>query len=289
MKVSFMFLSLTFTCISFGQIKIFGTVKQSDSSILSYVNIGIKLKNVGTISKENGEFKLDISEQFLKDTLTLSYVGFEELNVPVQLIVDSSMHVFVLKLKTNQLSDVIITNKQLRTKTIGTKSHNPFLSGTVESKEKSDIIEFAKFINVHNKTSKIRTVNIYLLGVNIDTATFRINFYNIINDLPGDKIIEKNILERMSVKKGWLAIDLTKENIIINQDFFVGFEFMPEHKLSKYSLSYGGQFGGSYIIRKSSLGNWEKRQRRNLHFQLMLLYCTYAVKINVYEGRIWEV
>ena len=94
MKVSFLSLFLTFTYASFGQIKISGTIKKSDSSILSYVNIGIKLKNVGTVSNESGQFGLEIPKQFLKDTLTFSYVGFEELSVPIQSIIHSSIHDF---------------------------------------------------------------------------------------------------------------------------------------------------------------------------------------------------
>lgn len=267
MKVYFLFLFLIFTNPSFGQIKIFGTVMQPDSSILSYVNIGIKLKNAGTISNENGQFELDIPKQLLKDTLTFSYVGFEELDIPVQAVFNSSMHIFVLKPKTTQLAEVIVTSKQLKQRKIGKKSHSPFLWGVAESRGKNDIIEFAKFIDINNIISKIQNVNIYLRGVNIDTATFRINFYNIKNNLPGDK----NIVKRMSVKNGWLTIDLTKENILLNQSFFVGFEFMPKFKLLKYSLSYGGQLGGSYIIRSSSLGNWRKREGASLTAYVTLL------------------
>ena len=264
MKFAFLFFFLSLTCVSFGQINIFGTVKQSDSVILSYVNIGIKLKNVGTITNEKGQFEINIPKQFLSDTLTFSYVGFQELNVPIQLILKSSIHTFLLQPKTTQLSEVVVTSKQLKRKSVGTKSHNPFLFGAAESTDKNDIIEFAKFININNKISRIESVNIYLLGVNIDTATFRINFYDIKNDLPNNKIIDKNILERMPVKKGWLKIDLAKENIILDTNFFVSFEFMPEEKLPKYSLSYAGQLGGSSITRKSSLGNWEKGKGASL-------------------------
>ncbi len=264
MKIIFVFLCLAFADISIGQNKINGVVKQSDSATLPYVNIGIKLKNIGTITNENGRFEFVIPQQYFNDTLTFSYVGFEELNIPVQSIFTSSVHVFVLHPKATQLTEVIVSGKQLKQKTIGTRSHNPLLSGTAESKDKTDIIEFAKFIDVHDKVSRIQNANLYLLGVNIDTATFRVNFYAANNGLPGDRIIDKNILERMSVKKGWLTIDLTDEDIVIDKDFFIGFEFMPEKKLTKYSLSYGAQVSGSCITRKSSLGTWEKGKGASL-------------------------
>ena len=179
--------------------------------------------------------------------------------------------IFVLKPKTTQLAEITIKSKELKQRKIGTKSHNPFLWGTAQSKDSNDIIEFAKFINIKNKVSRIQSVHIYLGGVTIDSATFRINFYNEINGLPGNKIVDKNIIERMAIKKGWLTIDLTKEKIVLDQNFFVSFEFMPEQKFSKYLFSYGGQVGGNYILRKSSLGNWEKGSGVSLSAYVTLL------------------
>ncbi len=257
-KINFVLLLLVLSHFAFSQIKVSGIVMQSDSTKLSYVNIGIKLKNVGTVTDKDGHFQLQFPEQFLNDTLTFSYVGLEELNVPVRLLISSSDNIFVLKPQIMQLLEVIVSGKQLKQKSIGTKSHNPFLSGTAESKDNNDIIEFAKFINVRNKVSRVESVSIYILGVNIDTATFRINFYDVKEGLPDKKIVDKTIIERKGVKRGWLNINLLKENIVVNKDFFVGFEFLPEQKFSRYSLSYGGQLGGSYVVRKSSLGNWGK-------------------------------
>jgi len=265
----FLFLCLTFT--SFGQIRILGTVKQVDSTILPYANIGVKLKNVGTVSNDRGKFSLEIPKHFLNDTLTFSYVGFEELSVPIKYLINTSINVFVLVPKTTQLAEIIIKNKQLTEKKIGTKSHNPVLWGTAQSKNSNDIIEFAKFINIKSKVSRIQSVHIYLRGVSTDTATFRINFYNENNGLPDTKIVDKNIIETMAIKNGWLTIDISKEKIVLDQNFFVTFEFMPEQKFSKYVLGYGGQLGGSYIKRLSSLGNWEKGKGASLSAYVTLL------------------
>jgi hypothetical protein len=76
---------------------------------------------------------------------------------------------------------------------------------------------------------------------------------------------------RNAIKKGWLTIDLTKEYIVLDQNFFVTFEFMPEQESSKYPFSYGGQIGGNYILRKSSMGNWEKSSGVSLSAYVTLL------------------
>lgn len=244
--------------ILLGQSHISGTVKQSDNSLMPYVNIGIKSKNIGTVSDEKGEFELVIPKRLMTDTLTFSSVGFEEINIPVQSFLILTVKEFTLHQKTSVLEEVVIVNKKIKIKKIGTQSHNPFLSGAAESKDKKDIVEFAKHIDINGKASNIQSVSIYLLGLNIDTATFRINFYNEADDLPQLRIIEKSILQRVNIKRGWLTIDLSKYNIILKNNFFVGFEFLPERKISKYSFNYGAQLGGNSVARTSSLGKWGK-------------------------------
>ena len=43
---------------------------------LSYVNIGIPGKNVGTVSNSNGEFKLSVPEKNSNDTVKFSIIGY---------------------------------------------------------------------------------------------------------------------------------------------------------------------------------------------------------------------
>lgn len=271
MHFIFLFLMLNSSFFCYSQVKISGLVKSADSSALSYVNIGIKQKNVGTISGTSGQFALILPAQNLQDTLTFSYVGFEELNIPLQSVIGSSNHICILTPKATQLAEVVVTGKQLKQKRVGIKSRNPFVSGTAQSENNNDIIEFVKFIDINNKAARIESVSVYLLGVRIDTAIFRINFYNVKDNMPADKIINKNIIERMSVKKGWLTINLSKENIVLNKNFFVGFEFMPQINLPEYSLTYGAQLGGAYITRKSSLGSWQKGKGASFSAYVSLL------------------
>ena len=256
----FLLLFLNINFILFGQIYISGTVNKIDNSILPFVNIGIKSKNIGTLSDENGKFELTIPKQFSNDTLTFSYVGFEELNIPLKTFLPGQKNIFTLKEKINFLEEVIISNKKRKSIKIGTKTHNPFLSGSSESKDKNDIVEFAKFIEINNKNSSIQSLSIFLVGLNIDTATFRINFYDAKEGMPNKRIIEKSIIQRSDIKKGWLTIDLSIYDIVLKNDFFVGFEFLPERKITKYSFSYGAQFGGNSVARRSSLGKWEKQK-----------------------------
>src|SRR5476651_2034578 len=88
----------------YGQVTIHGIVRDSASNeALSYVNIGIKHKNIGTVSLRDGSFNLTIPPENKSDTLTFSMVGYNDYK---SAILDLSNDVIIkLKLKTEQLAD----------------------------------------------------------------------------------------------------------------------------------------------------------------------------------------
>src|SRR5665213_1572513 len=51
---------------------------------LSYVNIGIPAKGVGTISDEAGKYKLILDKEFENDTLQFSLIGYKSIFISVR-------------------------------------------------------------------------------------------------------------------------------------------------------------------------------------------------------------
>ncbi|HRP57084.1 carboxypeptidase-like regulatory domain-containing protein [Agriterribacter sp.] len=68
---------------TFTQTVIRGVVYDAETKApLSYVNIGIKNKNIGTVSRANGTFSIEIPAQNEVDTLTFSMVGIRKRQLP---------------------------------------------------------------------------------------------------------------------------------------------------------------------------------------------------------------
>ena len=44
---------------------------------LEYANIGVRGKNIGGISFQNGEFSIDLSSAAKQDVVRISYIGYE--------------------------------------------------------------------------------------------------------------------------------------------------------------------------------------------------------------------
>lgn len=72
-------------------------------------------KKTGTISNEEGKFKLILKKESPKDTLTISYIGFKTVAKPIAKYTDSVIYMFA---KTNELESVFISNKNYTAKEI---------------------------------------------------------------------------------------------------------------------------------------------------------------------------
>ncbi|MDP1844741.1 MAG: carboxypeptidase-like regulatory domain-containing protein [Sediminibacterium sp.] len=224
---------------------------------IEFVNIGILNKNKGTVSNLEGAFSLTLSKEFSSDSLTISHINYNTIKIPIN---NFNNKTILLKPRIVELSEVVISNKKRKSKKIGVKSYNPFLWLGAFSKD-MDIIENAQRINISEKSVKVKFVNIYLrAGFKSDSSFVRINFYKNVNEAPGEKIIFHNIIQKKRVEPGWLQIDLTKDNIYLDEDFFVGVEFIPDFK-NPLEVYIGAILSkGKGYSRKSSQGKWEKIQ-----------------------------
>ena len=261
MRINIVITLLLFYNSFFGQVVVNGKIKSEDGKELQFVNIGIKNKNIGTISDENGNFSLIIDNSKTNEILTFSYIGFEELNAKIEDVLKLKNKELVLKQKTTDLSEVIIVATKATELEIGTKSYSSMVAGYVRANndKNKDIQEFAKKIKL-KKPSKILNVNINLFNVNADTTRFRINFYNIKDNLPFEKINTENIIVKQKVENGWNKFDLTDFDLKFDIPLFITIEYIPEKLDEKEPFRYSGQLFGESITRSSSLGTWNTKK-----------------------------
>jgi len=237
-------------------IEMSGTIIDSKTQTpIEFVNIGVQNKNKGTISNLEGKFYLEIPKAFSKDSLTISHVNYETLKIPIE---NSKNKTFLLEPRTNELPEVLISNKKKRHRKVGVKSYNPFVWAPIISKD-LDVIEAAQRINIPDKSVKVNYVSMYLrLGFEADSSYIRINFYKNIDDAPGEKIVFQNIVQQKRIEPGWIQLDLKSYNIYLDEDFFVSVEFIPDFKKTQ-EINLGAILTkGKGYSRRSSFGTWNK-------------------------------
>ncbi len=92
-------------------ITIEGTVlNQQTQQPVSYANISIKNKPLGTVCNEEGFFKFHSSELLEEDIVVVSAIGFTSIEKTVKELITDSLNIFNLKAVTFQIADVNINN-----------------------------------------------------------------------------------------------------------------------------------------------------------------------------------
>lgn len=240
------------------ELRISARISDNENNKIEFAKIGIKGKDIGTISDANGYFTIYIPEVNSLDSLTVSCIGYKDLKIKIADVLGNKIDKFVLEEKVNELSEVIIVSKKNEEISIGTKSYSNLVAGYVRinNDKNKDIQEFAKEINI-NKPTRILSLNVNLFNVKVKKAKFRINFYSIKNKLPFENISSKNVILTHEIKSGWNKFDISDLDIKLANSFFISLEYIPDNENQDEPFRYSGQVFGRSITRSSSLGNWK--------------------------------
>lgn len=259
-KALTLLLIIGFNLSAFCQIKLQGKITDSKSKgALPYVNVGIKAKNIGTISSDDGSFSINIPQNHITDTLTFSLIGYSEFTIPVSQL-DSKNEISIQLIENPMvLNEVLIQGQKLVEKKYGIKKTGAILHFTDGIFKKDDSFEIGQVINLGDKPAKISSLNLHINSSRPDSASFRINFYKYNEDenAPTTRVFDRSIVQRHPIRVGWLKFDLSDYNIRLKGKVFAAIEFIPENK-DVSQIYYEIKLGGisKSFFRKSSLGQW---------------------------------
>ena len=243
----------SFCCLQ-AQITVHGKVIDPISrEALPYVNIGIKNKNIGTTSLQDGSFSLTLPAAYQNDSLTFSLIGYSDFILPAN---TSSQKLIPLLRKPKTFEEVSVTTTALKEKKYGLKNRSAihFIDAMTNA---GDIFEIAQVIKLPDQSSRISSVNLYISGTSTDSIAFRINFYAYNGQRPTERLFEAQILRKEVLKEGWLSIDLSKLRIYAKGQVVVSLEFLPDPTTKnpiRYEIKLGGRSRSFY--KKNSQGEW---------------------------------
>lgn len=224
---------------------------------LPYVSLGILNKDRGTTTNTRGEFELVISEATVNDTLRVSMIGYEPRIFIIRDLLQANKKILNIALheKTNELREVVVTDKKLHTKILGNKTDSKFFGGKFAPGDLGS--EIAIKINIKNNPTYLDKFSFNISYNTEDTATFRVNIYEARNGLPGENILPENIILKVNGQTGKIEVDLTKYDLAVTTDIFIALEWIEGRKNSGIVFSAGLMNKGTYY-RKASQGRWKK-------------------------------
>ncbi len=245
----------------YGQ-NITGKTTDANGKTLPFVNIGIPLKNIGTISDADGFFSLRINKNNINDTLYFSMLGYKTSAVPIKKILNNNLSVTIkLKQITYKIGKVIVNPKKYRFKTFGnTFNDKNRMAGYRINKLGNEIGVLMK----NNKAGIIGSVAFNIAECSYDTLFLRLNIYEFKDKQIGQNILKQPYYIKLSKEEidksdGAVKLDLNDLHLKINGNFLVSLETVITYSEPDGFYFCDGIFStATTYSRETSFGKWYK-------------------------------
>lgn len=265
---------------SFCQLLVKGKVLgQPGNRPVSFANIGIVNKNVGTISNEDGTFSIRIPDLLQNDTLIFSALGYEKKIVPVRDFSLREENVLSLRDKPIVLQTVTVTAVREKAKVfeLGNRySRGGFLlADSVYAGASMALLIRNKYPSFHEDLVYpvyMKNARVRIFKNNMKSFRFRVRLYekDSITEKPGKDFLHQSVILESKIKKGWLEFDLSHLNVKIEKEFFIAFEWILDDRDRLTIIDAFQNFRKLYpflISMDSVLLDGKKVLRENLNWQ----------------------
>lgn len=249
-----------------------GTVKGFENNApLPYVNIGIAKKAVGTVSDKNGFFSLSLNANITqKDSVTFSYVGYRTKTYATSELNDKN-NLILLHPENVELDEVVVSSKKikLKPKKIGRSSKGLGLThmNFYSYNEKDVDDRLSKEVGMKLKIKRnchIKDLNFKITSNDFTSLKFRVNFYKLIDGLPSNLIINKNVVFEVNNNfLGWFKVNLEPYEIYLKdktETIAVTLQWLESVKGNKKSKYFAISTAASPLhtayYRKKTMDTW---------------------------------
>lgn len=247
-------------------IEIKGKIIDVSNNAVPYVNIGVLNKPIGTVSDDDGNFRLSLQKEHLNDTLKISSLGYKSRIFLISKLANKNEPIHIeLREQIQHLDEVVIYSKNLKTYTKGrtkTNTNQKVIFAKPEMKNINLGSEIGrKFKLDDDKPSYLTQFKFFIKNNNFDFVKFRINVYTIKDNRPGKKLNTQNIFTSAENSyTGWIIVDLTSYNIVVQEDIIVAVEWI-EHSEKGNTLNLPiiiPSFGSTHYYKFGSQNSWKK-------------------------------
>lgn len=228
-----------------------------------FVNIGVLGKAVGTVATEQGAYRLAVGNASPADTVRISSIGYKARQLTLrELMAQPNL---LLTPEAVALGEVKVKAKGLfkRTHTLGNTTNSESSTMTLEAKDLGS--EIGTVISLKRTPTKVLNANFNVAYNQAGSLTFRVNLYRLLpNGKPSEvKLLTRNVIVTSSVAKGPITVDLTPDQLILDEDFFLTLEWIggADAKRVSHQLAFSAGVGyanNDLYLRETSQATWER-------------------------------
>lgn len=246
---------------------------------LAYVHIGILNKNMGTISKEDGSFSINLSSASSIDQLVFSMIGYETFKMEVGKINEYELSIKMIP-KVYALKEVIVRAKKIK---------EPLKLGRYETTHtttgQSGYVDYGYGrewgLQIFNEGKKYRLLDVrfHMRFNTVDSALFRIHVYSVKDGLPDENLLRKETFVKSYKNNHWIICNIEDQDLVISQNVIVTYEVVrfwsKRGGENQFFFTHGSGYDrGQAFSRESSSDAWKIDQAP------MIVLCLGVEEIN---------
>lgn len=222
-----------FAFVSFSQRKVLeGTVHNSKGEAIAYAAVGIMGNSAGTVTDAQGKFRLWLPDRMsIGDTLKISCVGYSDAKFSLPATGDF-LNV-ILTTRVHQLPEVAVYGYSTDTIWKGNTRTHTFLkcNFAIGSQPDQNLgAEIGRKFFFKGKKHHLLRLQVHV-GLNFDTALFRLHIYTLKKGLPDSSLLQQNILLTFTGPKiGWAEFDLVPYNLVYDQNIVIALQWVAHSR-----------------------------------------------------------
>ncbi len=239
MKLYFSLLPLIFLFIKpvYSQTIIKGLIiDKSTQQAIPYVNIGIEGTAIGTASYEDGTFKISIPDKYQNDSLTFSAIGYFKERREIRFLINEEETIIELEERISELPELTVQAERL-----GKELEMGLSKKTLFSNERGTQLSsseggaaMALLLNEKKESMLLSSATLFISKNELPEFKLRCRVLSEENGLPGKDLLNESIIITSSVKRGKVTVDLTSFNLILDEPFFLVFEWIVNRQMAEY-------------------------------------------------------
>ena len=211
------------TEFSFDQFHRKQIIDKETSQPIAFANVGVFERNLGTVSDENGFFRLRIPDEYHDGILRISYIGFEALDIPMTEFLTMTDEQIALRRRETRIERPEPPTRY-RTRTLG--NSRPRLLSTAPMPNRDKGVELGIILPIRRKTHLTEfRMPVIITDAVADSVLFRLNFYRLV-DGGVVTILNEPIYIRQKINRNtrYISVDLRPYNLVVTENTLVTIE-----------------------------------------------------------------
>ena len=220
------------------QIRVSGKLLEKETkTAIPFANIGIENTAVGSLSNADGSFSIEIPETFENRELLFSALGYQPKYFKVSKLAGSKYIQVYLDSKVLELDPItLVPEKAVKRKSV-TLGNGKSLLLSGQLAYDSIYAGSAMALRINKKKYPdlpyLQNVSLFIAGNKSPEFKVRLRLMALDQQnggAPGKDLVEDQIIEYSSMRKGWLKFELPRVYHMDQDIFFVVFEWIMEKK-----------------------------------------------------------